>query len=101
MKRDDTFSDNGAPPTPAPEHGGDSEGYGLSSPPITAQDTLCSAHLPRIARRLTSHRRMPLLLVATVGVVLVAMAGGYGSFRALSQPSRQASPALEATHWPF
>src|SRR3989440_6318474 len=101
MKRDDTFSDNGAPPTPAPEHGGDSEGYGLSSPPITAQDTLSSAHLPRIERRLTSHRRMRLLLVAMVVVVLVAMAGGYGVFRAVSQPFRQASSAFQVTHCPF
>ncbi|HEX6556136.1 MAG TPA: alpha/beta fold hydrolase [Ktedonobacteraceae bacterium] len=101
MNRDDTFSDNGAPPTPAPEHGGDSEGYGLSSPPTTVQDTLSSAHLPRIERRLTSHHRMRLLLVAMVVVVLVALAGGYGVFRAVSQHSRQASSAFQVIHCPF
>jgi pimeloyl-ACP methyl ester carboxylesterase len=101
MKRDDTFSDDGAPPTPAPEHGGDSEGYGLSSPPPMAQDTPSSAPLPRMERRLTSHHRMRLLLVAMVVVVLVVLAGGYGVFRAVSQPSRQTPSAFHEAHCPF
>jgi len=101
MKRDDTFSDNGAPPTPAPEYGGDSEGYGLSSPPTMAQDTPSSAPLPRMERRLTPHHRMRLLLVAMVVVVLVALAGGYGVFRAVSQPSHQTPSAFHEAHCPF
>jgi pimeloyl-ACP methyl ester carboxylesterase len=101
MKHDDTFSNNGVPPTPAREHSDDSDGRGLSSPPTVAQDTPSSAHLPRMEQRLTSHHRMRLLLVAMVVVVLVALAGGYGVFRAVSQPSRQASSAFQQAHCPF
>jgi pimeloyl-ACP methyl ester carboxylesterase len=36
-----------------------------------------------------------------VVVVLVVLAGGYGVFRAVSQPSHQASPAFQVTHCPF
>jgi pimeloyl-ACP methyl ester carboxylesterase len=82
MKRDDTFSDNGASPIPA-------------------QDTPSSAPLPRMERRLTSQHRMRLPLVVMVVVVLVALAGGYGVFRAVSQPSRQASSVFQVTHCPF
>jgi len=44
---------------------------------------------------------MRLLLIATVVVVLVALAGGYGVFRAVSQPSRQTSSAYQQTRCPF
>ncbi len=101
MKHDDTLSDNGAPSTTAPEHDGDTGGYGLSSSPTTAQDTSSSAHLPRMERRLTSHQHMRLLLAAMVVVVLVALAGGYGVFRVLSPTSRQATSTFQQAHCSF
>ena len=52
-------------------------------------------------QRLTSHHRMRLLQVALAVVVLIALAGGYGVFRAVSQPSHQASSAFQVTYCPF
>jgi pimeloyl-ACP methyl ester carboxylesterase len=101
MKHDDTFSKNGVPPTPAREHGDDSDGRGLSSPPTVPQDAPASAHPPEAERRLTARHPLRLLLVAMMVVVLVALAGGYGIFRAVSQPSRQASSAFQQAPCPF
>jgi pimeloyl-ACP methyl ester carboxylesterase len=101
MKNDDTFSDDGAPSTSFPEHDVNSQGRVLSSPQNVPQNTSFSTPLHRMERRLTSHHRMRLLLIAMVVVVLVALAGGYGVFRAVSQPSRQTSSAFQQTRCPF
>ncbi len=101
MKNDDTFSDDEAPSTSFPEHDVNSDWRTLSSPQNMPQDTSSSTPLPRMERRLTSHHRMRLLLIAMVVIVLVALAGGYGVFRAVSQPSRQTSSAFHQTHCPF
>ena len=84
MKNDDTFSDDEAPSTSFPERDVNSDEGALSSSHNVPQGTSSSTPLPRMERRLTSHHRMRLLLIATVVVVLVALAGGYGVFRAVS-----------------
>jgi len=102
MKDEDTLSKNEPPPTTFDhEHGGDGDSRGLSSPAHVAQDIPSSAHLPRMDRRLTLRHHMRFLLVAMVVVVLAALAGGYGLFRAVSPPSRQASSAFQGAHCPF
>ncbi len=102
MKDEDTFSKNEPPPTTFDhEHDGDGDSRGLSSPAHVAQDIPSSAHLPRMDRRLTLRHHMRFLLVAMVVVVLAALAGGYGLFRAVSPPSRQASSAFQGAHCPF
>jgi pimeloyl-ACP methyl ester carboxylesterase len=101
MKNDDTLSDDGAPSSSFPERDVNSNGRTLSSPHNVPQDTSSSTPLPRMERRLTSHHRMRLLLVAMVVVVLVALAGGYGVFRTVSQSSRQTSSAFHQTRCPF
>ncbi len=101
MKNDDTLSDDGAPSSSFPERDVNSNGRTLSSPHNVPQDTSSSTPLPRMERRFTSHHRMRLLLVAMVVVVLVALAGGYGVFRTVSQPSRQTSSAFHQTRCPF
>ncbi len=83
MKNDDTFSDE-APSTSFPERDVNSDEGALSSSHNVPQGTSSSTPLPWMERRLTSHHRMRLLLVAMVVVVLVALAGGYGVFRAVS-----------------
>ena len=100
MKDDDTFSDNGPPPsTSAHERERNSDGSTLSSPPSGPQDAPSPAHPPLMERQLTLRHHVRLLLVAMV--VLVVLAGGYGVFRAVSKPMRQASSAFQQTHCPF
>ena len=101
MKNDDTFSDDGAPSSSFPERDVNCDGRTRSSPHNVPQDTSSSTPLPRMERRLSSHYRMRLLLMAMVVVVLVALAGVYGVFRAVSQPSRQTSSAFQQTRCPF
>ena len=101
MKNDDAFSDDEAPSTSFPEHDVNSDWRTLSSPQNMPQDTSSSTPLPRMERRLTSHHRMRLLLIAMVVIVLVALAGGYGVFRAVSQPSRLTSSSFQQTRCPF
>src|SRR5438874_12401972 len=101
MKNDDTFSSDEAPSTAFPVRDVNIDGRTFSSPQSAPQDTSSSTPLPRMERRLTSHHRMRLLLIAMVVIVLVALAGGYGVFRAVSQPSRQTSSAFHQTHCPF
>ncbi len=101
MKNDDTFSEDEAPSTSFPERDVNSDEGALSSPQNMPQDISSSTPLPRMERRLTSHHRLRLLQVAMVVVVLVALAGGYGVFRAVSQPSRQTSSAFQQTRCPF
>ncbi len=84
MKNDDTFSEDEAPSTSFPERDVNSDEGALSSSHNVPQGTSSSTPLPWMERRLTSHHRMRLLLVAMVVVVLVALAGGYGVFRAVS-----------------
>lgn len=102
MKNDDTFSNDGAPPTSLPERGDvNGDGHEQSSHLNAPQHTSSSAPLIRVEQRFTSHHRMRLLLGAMAVVVLVALAGGYGAFRMISQPSRQISSAFHVTHCPF
>jgi pimeloyl-ACP methyl ester carboxylesterase len=102
MKDEDPFSNDDPPlSSPAHERGADGDGRALASPPTPLQDTPASAHLPRMGRRLPSRHHVRLLLGAIVVVVLVALAGGYGLFRAVSPPSRQASTAFQQAHCPF
>jgi len=101
MKNDDTFSDDGALSTSFPERDVNSDGHEQSSHLKAPQDTSSSASLIRMERRFTSHHSMRLLLGALVVVVLVALAGGYGVFRAVSQPSRQTSSAFHQARCPF
>ena len=83
MKNDDTFSSDEAPSTAFPERDVNSDEGALSSSPNVPQGTSSSTPLPRMERRLTSHNRLRLLQVALAVVVLVALAGGYGVFRAV------------------
>ena len=101
MKNDDTFSDIEAQSSSRPESDATNDDRVLSSSNDMQQDTSTSAILPRMERRLTSHRYMRLLLVALVVVILAALAGGYGVFHAVSQPSHQTSSAFQQTQCPF
>src|SRR5579884_74745 len=80
MKDQDLFSNDGSPPT-EPQNAPSS----TASPPMK----------PRLAPR----HHVRLLLVALV--VLIILAGGYGIFRAVSPPPRQAPSALQQAHCPF
>ena len=101
MKDDNTFPDNGPPPTTsAHERGKNSDGSTLSPPPGVPQDAPSSTDPPPMERRLTPRHHVRLLLVALV-VVLVVLAGGYGVFRAISPPTPQASSAFQQIHCPF
>ncbi len=100
MKDDDTFSDNGpSPTTSAHERDRNSDGSTLSSSPGIPQDVPASTEPPLMERRLTPRHHVRLLLVALM--VLVVLAGGYGVFRAVSPPSRQASSAFQQARCPF
>ena len=101
MKNDDTFSDIEAQSSSRLEPDATNDVRALSSSHDMQQDTSTSAILPRMERRLTSHRYMRLLLVALVVVILAALAGGYGVFRAVTQPSHQTFSAFQQTHCPF
>src|SRR5947209_5841278 len=100
MKDQDHFSNQGSSPTPSAQQGGrNSDGHAPSSPPALPQDTPSAAHLPRMGRGLTRRPGMQLLLVALI--VLIVVAGGYGIFRAVSSPPRQASSAFQQVPCPF
>jgi pimeloyl-ACP methyl ester carboxylesterase len=100
MKDEDTFSSNELPPTTSDhERGGDSDGRPLSAPPAVPHDAPFPAHPSLIERQLTLRHNVRLLLV--VMVVLVVLAGGYGVFRAVTPPTRQASSAFQQAHCPF
>ena len=102
MKDEDLFShDEPAPTASDHERGGDSDRSALSPASPVSQDAPASAHPPKTERRLTPRHHLRLLLVVVVVVVLVALAGGYGVFRAVSPPARQASSAFQMTHCPF
>jgi pimeloyl-ACP methyl ester carboxylesterase len=101
MKNDETFSDDGVPSTSYSEHEVNSNGQAQSSPHNAPEDISTSASLPRVERRRISHHHIRLLQVTMAIVVLVALAGGYGVFRAVSQPSRQTSSAFQQTRCPF
>ena len=102
MKDEDLFSHDGPPPTASDhERGGDSDRSALSSAHTVPQDAPAPAHSPKTERRLTTRHPLRLLLVAMMVVVLVVLAGGYGLFRVVSQPSRQASSAFQEAHCPF
>lgn len=70
MKDEDLFSHD-EPASTASDHerGGDSDHSALSSAHPVPQDAPASAYPPRTDRRLTSHHRMRLLLLAMVVVV--------------------------------
>lgn len=101
MKNGDTSSDDGSPSTTFPEHNVKSEEQALSSPHDMSQNTPSSVPPPKMESRSKSHRRMQFLLVTLVGVTLVALTGGYGVFRFVSQPARQTSSAFKQTRCPF
>jgi pimeloyl-ACP methyl ester carboxylesterase len=63
------------------------------------QDVQASAHPLKPQRRRASHP--PLRLLLLVMVVLVALAGGYSIFRAVTPSSRHASSAFQETPCPF
>src|SRR5579863_7547094 len=81
------------------ERGGDSDRSAL--PPVypVSQEAPASAHAPKMERRLTPRHHLRLLFV--VVLVLIALAGGYSVFHALTPPSRHASSAFQETHCPF
>ena len=96
MKDEDPFSKNEPLPTTSdPERGGDSDGLALSAPPAVPQDAPSPAHPPLMGRQLPHRHHVPLFLVAMV--VLVVLAGGYGVFRAVSPPPRQAFSTFRST----
>jgi pimeloyl-ACP methyl ester carboxylesterase len=101
MKNNDTSSEDGVLSTSFPEREIDSDGQTLSSPHNMPQNAPFSASPTKMERRSKSHHRMQFLLVAMVGVVLVALAAGYGIFHAASQPSHQISSAFQQAHCPF
>lgn len=103
MKDEDLFSHDGPSPTASDhERGGDSDRRALWSAHPVPQDAPASVHPPKTQRRRASRHPLRLLLVAIMVVVLVVLAGGYGVFRALSPPSRQAPSAFQQeTPCPF
>jgi hypothetical protein len=100
MKNEDLFSHNEPPPT-ASDHdrGGDSNRSAISQAYPVPQGAPPPVHAPKTERRLTP--RHPLRLLLVVMVVLVALAGGYSVFHAVTPPSRQASSAFQQVHCPF
>lgn len=102
VKDEDRFSHKEPPPTTADqERGGDSDRGALSAASPVSQVTPLSPPAPERARQLPPPRHLRLLLVVLVVVLLVALAGGYGVFRARSAPPRQAPSAFQQTHCPF
>jgi pimeloyl-ACP methyl ester carboxylesterase len=101
MKDEDLFSHDGPPLTASDHEGGDDSDRSALSPTHSMPQEATPVHPPETERRLAVHHPLRLLLVAIVVVVLVVLAGGFGVFRAVSQPSRQASTAFQVTHCPF
>ena len=101
MKDEDLFSHKEPPPTASDQARGDSDRSALSPASPVSPDAPSSAHLPKTERRLTPRHHLRLLLVVLMVVVLVALAGGYGVFRALSPPARQAPSAFQRAPCPF
>jgi pimeloyl-ACP methyl ester carboxylesterase len=91
MKNDDTFSESDISKNERK----------ISSPHNVAHDASSSTLPSGMEPGLGSNRRMRLLEVAMAIAVLVALIGGYGVFRAISQPSRQTSSAFKQTRCPF
>jgi pimeloyl-ACP methyl ester carboxylesterase len=99
MKDEDLFSHAGPPPSASDhERGGDSDHSTLSPTYPVSQEAPALAHPPKIKRRLMPRHHVRLMLVVTV---VVALAGGYSVFRAVTPPSRQASSAFQQVHCPF
>ncbi len=102
MKDEDLFSYKEPPPTTSDqERGGESDRGALSAASPVSQATPLPTPAPERERRLPPPRHLRLLLVALVVVLLAALAGGYGVFRALSPAPRQAASAFQRTHCPF
>ena len=101
MKHDDTFANDGASSTSFPERGGSSDEHELATIQIAHKASTSPNPVPQLERRSKSHRRMRFLLVAMVGVTLVALTGGYGVFRLVSQSSRPISSTFQQIHCPF
>src|SRR5437763_504302 len=103
MKDEDSFSNDGSPPAASgQQRSGESDRNALSSIYPGPQDAPASAHAPKTPQRLPAPPPWRLLLVALMIVVLVALAGGYGLFHAISPSSRQASSAFQqVTPCPF
>lgn len=101
IKDEDTFSNDEAQSTSFPERVANGEDNALSSPHNVHNETLSSAYHTGIKRRRTSHLQMRLFLVTMVLVVLVAFAGGYRLYHAVSQHLRQTSSPFQVTHCPF
>src|SRR5436305_8929183 len=74
-------------------------GLPLPSPSTAPQDAPAAAHLPGRERQLRLPHQIRLLV--TMVVVLIVVAGGYGVFRVVSPPTRQASSAFQQAHCPF
>lgn len=102
MKDEDRFSyKEPTPTTTEQERGGDSNQGALLAASQASQGTPLPSPAPEKARQLHPPRHLRLLLVILVVVLLAALAGGYGVFRALSAPPRQALSAFQQTHCPF
>ena len=100
MKDEDSFASHEPSPTTSdPERGDDSDGHPLLASSAMPQDVPSPTHPPHMERQLTLHHYGRLFLV--VMVVLVVLAGGYGVFRAVSPPPRQALSTFQQTHCPF
>src|SRR5690242_646615 len=101
MNKDNTVPHDGAPSTSFQEHDIDSDDLAHASKLHSARDVVTAASLPRMKKRSAAPRYMRLFLLAMVAVALLALVGGYGVFRAVSQPSRQTSTAFQIVHCPF
>ena len=101
MKNDDTLPDDGVTSTTFPKHGERGDEHELATIHIDHKASTSSNPVPQLEKRSISHHRMRFLLVAMVVVIHVALIGGYGIFRVVSQPSRQTSSAFKQTHCPF
>ncbi len=102
MKDEDLFSHDGPFPVASDhERGGDGGHSALSPASPATQEAPPLTHAPKTEQRLTPRRHLRLLLVGMVVLVLVALAGGYGIFRAVSQPVHHAPSAFQQAHCPF
>lgn len=88
INNDDNFSYDGAASSSSLERYTNSEDLVFSSLPNEPQETSSLTHLPFMVRvrQSTSPYQIRLLLLAMVVVVLVAFAGGYSVYHAVSQP---------------
>ncbi len=99
MKVEDIPSHNEPSPTTSEEErGGDSDRSALS-PVHPVPQEVPPAHAPKTEQRLTPRHPLQLLLVAMM--MLVALAGGYSVFHAVTPSSHQASSAFQQVHCSF